>query len=180
MIPRRKLLGPGPSPEWEFRPGLKMVKQVHEKKKEKKTAFELFPAKTQGRPFFHKKYYFEKQNEYYHERKLKEEKYLKQHGLLNKNSDAESIGFNKKFFENVSNNKLLGITITKESFNKMMNKTQGLPKIDGTLKEILLRNKFEWKQRQNKKISEMKKEQENLQRDVNYVANLENMIRNFN
>ena len=80
-------------------------------------------------------------------------------------------------FENVSNNKLLGITITKESFNKMMNKTQGLPKIDGTLKEILLRNKFEWKQRQNKKISEMKKEQENLQRDVNYVANLENMIR---
>ena len=31
----------------------------------------------------------------------------------------------------------------------MMNKSQKLPKIDGALKEILLQNRFEWKQRQN-------------------------------
>ena len=159
-----------------------MVTQVHETKKEKKTAFELFPARTQGRPFLQKKYYFQRQDDYYRRLKEREEELLKRKGLMNTNMNDPNadIGFSKQFFENVSNNKLLGITITKEAFNQMMNKSQKLPKIDGALKEILLQNRFEWKQRQNKKISDMKKEQETLQRDIKYVEGLENMIRSYN
>ena len=158
-----------------------MVTQVRETKKEKKTAFELFPARTQGRSFLQKKYYFQKQDEYYRRLKEREDELLKRKGLINTNMNDPNadIGFSKQFFENVSNNKLLGITITKESFSQMMNKSQKLPKIDGVLREILLQNRFDWKQRENKKMSNLKKEQETLQRDIKYVEGLESMVRSY-
>ena len=79
-------------------------------------------------------------------------------------------GFTKKFFENVSNNKLLGVTITKDTFNKLMSKTTSLPRVSQN--EYLKNSKNEWKKKEIDKISTLKMEQENLQRDINYVTRL--------
>ena len=79
-------------------------------------------------------------------------------------------GFTKQFFENVSNNKLLGVTITKDTFNNLMSKTTSLPRVSQN--EYLKNSKNEWKKKEIDKISTLKMEQENLQRDINYVTRL--------
>lgn len=154
----------------QWRPCVKMVKQVHEKKKVKKTAFELFPAMTEGRRFIQKKCIFEQRNDYYKTMMDKHNKMTMENAICNKGNKTMTSGFNKQFFENVSNNKLLGVTITKDIFNSVMRKSSSLPKI--TTNEFIKSSKMEWKQRELKKISSMKMEQENLQRDINYVSQL--------
>lgn len=172
LKPRRKLLGPGPTPEWVFRPCIKMVKQVHEVKKQKKTAFELFPARTEGHHFFRRKCYFEERNDYYKKVLDKHNKLLMQSAICNNQGNGTNTmtGFTKQFFENVSNNKLLGVTITKDTFNNLMSKTTSLPRVSQN--EYLKNSKNEWKKKEIDKISTLKMEQENLQRDINYVTRL--------
>ena len=100
----------------------------------------------------------------------KHNKMTMENAICNKGNKTMTSGFNKQFFENVSNNKLLGVTITKDIFNSVMRKSSSLPKI--TTNEFIKSSKMEWKQRELKKISSMKMEQENLQRDINYVSQL--------
>lgn len=170
LKPRRKLLDPGYSKEMQWKPCIKMVKQIHEKKKVKKTAFELFPAMTEGRKFIQKKCIFEQRNDYYKKIMEQHSKLSMENAICNKGNNTVTSGFNKQFFENVSNNKLLGVTITKDIFNSIMKKSSSLPKI--ITNEFIKSSKMEWKQRELKKISSLKMEQENLQRDINYVSKL--------
>ena len=171
--PRRKLLDPGPSKEFVFRPCVKMVKQDFEKKKTGKFAFELFPAMKEGRKFFQRKCYFEIKNDYYKTVQEKHNKFKLQNMISGKTTNS-NIGFNKQFFETVSNNKLLGVTITKEIFNNILSKTTTLPKLNSN--EFLKHSKIAWQQRENKKISDLKMEHENLQRDIHYVTLLKENV----
>ena len=105
-----------------------MVKQVHEKKKVKKTAFELFPAMTEGRRFIQKKCIFEQRNDYYKTMMDKHNKMTMENAICNKGNKTMTSGFNKQFFENVSNNKLLGVKcVIQASTNAMYENETGFP-----------------------------------------------------
>lgn len=148
-----------------------MVKQIRETHKKSRFEGILAPTKSEGRTFFKRKCYFQYKNDYIKAIQAKEAKFQLQNKLLNNNKDSNTsrAGFTKQFFDNISNNKLLGVTITKDSFN-LMSKTMSLPKVKRN--EYLKTTQNLWKQMEIKKITSMKMEQENLQRDINYVNSL--------
>ena len=78
--------------------------------------------------------------------------------------------FTKQFYENISNNKLLGVTFTKESFNALKKKV--LPK---TRNDDYIKNTSSvFRHLEGKKLANIKTQQENRQRDIDYVISLNN------
>ena len=123
MRPKRKLLAPGYSKELEFKFGKKMIKPIKEKKSIHKFEGELFPTLDRTKIYEKKKYYFEKINDYHNEKEDEHNKLLKDNLIMSHTNDnnlnSNKSGFTKQFYENISNNKLLGVTFTKDSFNAL-------------------------------------------------------------
>ena len=92
----------------------------------------------------------------------------------NENNNFESSSnkklFTKQFYENISNNKLLGVTFTKESFNALKKKV--LPKISND--DYIKNTNSVFRHLEGKKLANIKTLQENRQRDIDYVINLNN------
>ncbi len=86
-----------------------------------------------------------------------------------KSLNTNKIDYTKQFYENISNNKLLGVTFTKDTFNSLKKKSR--PKISQQ-DEYLKNSKNVWKHLEGKKLANLKTEQENLQRDIDYVTSL--------
>ena len=98
---------------------------------------------------------------------------LKENLIMNtasdNNTNTNKADFTKHFYENISNNKLLGVTFTKDSFNALRKKSR--PKLSQQ-DEYLKNSKNVWKHLEGKKLANLKTEQENLQRDIDYVTSL--------
>ena len=86
----------------------------------------------------------------------------------NNNSHHSKVGFTKEFYDNISNNKLLGITFNKELYNNYKNKIN----IKKTINEFVKNNSNMRKKMEVKKALNLLKERENLPKDVNYVNSL--------
>ena len=82
----------------------------------------------------------------------------------------------KEFYDNISNNKLLGISFTKEIFQKLKN--NNLPKIKNT-NEFLENSKFTRKMEEGQKLYALKNLEDNRKKDMKYVLNLENWGNNY-
>ena len=171
--PRKKLLSTGYGKEFEQRPGKKMIKPIKEKRAIPKFEGELFPTLAEDKIFSTKKYYFEKINDYHDEKENEHNRILKENLIMNTVSDnslnTNKADFTKQFYENISNNKLLGVTFTKDSFNALKKKSR--PKLSQQ-DEYLKNSKNVWKHLEGKKLANLKTEQENLQRDIDYVTSL--------
>ena len=171
--PKKKLLNPGYSKESEFRFGKRMIKPIKEKRAIHKFEGELFPTLAEDKIFSTKKYYFEKINDYHDERENEHNRMLKENLIMNtasdNNTNTNKADFTKHFYENISNNKLLGVTFTKDSFNALREKSR--PKLSQQ-DEYLKNSKNVWKHLEGKKLANLKTEQENLQRDIDYVTSL--------
>ena len=173
MRPKRKLLAPGYSKELEFKFGKKMIKPIKEKKSIHKFEGELFPTLDRKKIYEKKKYYFEKINDYHNEKEDEHNKLLKDNLIMSHTNDnnlnSNKSGFTKQFYENISNNKLLGVTFTKDSFNAL--KKKQINKFNPQ-DEYLKNSKNVWRHLQGQKLANLKSEQENLQRDIDYVVSL--------
>jgi hypothetical protein len=177
-IPNRNFKVQQYSQESIFKPGKKLVKLIRENKTIHKFSDELIPAIKEIKPFIKKKYYFEQINDYHNEKEEEYNKKLKETAIINNKSDYFNNSFDitfkkdftKHFYENISNNKLLGVTFTKESFNALKKKT--LPKIN---KDDYLKNSNSiFRHFEGKKMASLKSKQENRERDINYVISLNN------
>ncbi|MCQ2817966.1 MAG: hypothetical protein MJ252_11935 [archaeon] len=146
-----------------------MVKPIREKKAHSKYSEELFPALPEPSPNVFKKCYFQKINDYHdyiydmHQRMVHDNMLIKSGGNNNESKSALS----KQFFENISNNKLLGVTITKEGYMAMRNASLNKRK---TSNDFLKSNKSLWMRNELKKINSVRQRELNLQRDINYVT----------
>ena len=171
--PKKKLLNPVYSKESEFRFGKRMIKPIKEKRAIHKFEGELFPTLAEDKIFSTKKYYFEKINDYHNERENEHNRIMKESIIMNtaseKSLNTNKIDYTKQFYENISNNKLLGVTFTKDSFNALKKKSR--PKLSQQ-DEYLKNSKNVWKHLEGKKLANLKTEQENLQRDIDYVTSL--------
>ena len=150
-----------------------MIKPIKEKRAIPKFEGELFPTLAEDKIFSTKKYYFEKINDYHDEKENEHNRILKENLIMNTVSDnslnTNKADFTKQFYENISNNKLLGVTFTKDSFNALKKKSR--PKLSQQ-DEYLKNSKNVWKHLEGKKLANLKTEQENLQRDIDYVTSL--------
>ena len=86
---------------------------------------------------------------------------------MNKNgsSGGSKTGFTKEFYDNISNNKLLGITFTKELYYTYKNNNKQKKEVN----EFIKSNSNVRKHFENKRALNLKNEQENLQKDIDYV-----------
>ena len=177
-IPNRNFKVHQDSQESIFKPGKKLVKIIREHKTEHKFTGELIPAIPELKPFIRKKYYFEYINNYHDEKEEEHNKLLKENLIMsNANKESNNLEsssnkkiFTKQFYENISNNKLLGVTFTKESFNALKKKV--LPK---TRNDDYIKNTNSvFRHLEGKKLANIKTLQENRQRDIDYVINLNN------
>ena len=146
-----------------------MVKPIREHKKHKKFVDVLFPAIPDPKPVLNKKCYFQKINDYH---SIIDEKYrrlLHENLLLNKHKNTSKSSYSKQFFENISNNKLLGITLTKDSYMSMKSAEQNKTRMQN---DFLKSSNTLWMRREIQKLVSVKQQQEHLQRDIDYVINL--------
>ena len=161
FVPKRKILNPGHSPEFIFRPSCKMVNGEfsHDIKPKglKYINFQTEPRKLMDE----KKHYFP-----YRIQKEKDE------NELNKKMDNEYFvhnefkvigekGFGDRPYDNVTNRRLLGMNFIKDQFGRIRFDEENDPY--RTKKQIKM-----------DKINERKVIKENLKKDINYVHNLNN------
>ena len=164
--PRNKVLIQPRSAEYVFRPSLKKIKPI-----DTRTAHQmgegLFPAQPESNSFIPKIYRFQQIENYHLKRQEDYNKLLKENLIMNKNGNnsGSKTGFTKEFYENISNNKLLGITFTKELYYTYKNNNKQKKEVNEFIKSnSSVRKHFEIKRALN-----LKNEQENLKRDVDYV-----------
>lgn len=95
-------------------------------------------------------YDFERRAKYYkmmqdnYSKKMKENEIIKKTknasigggGGLSINSNNPTKGFNRKFFENVSNNKILKVTLTKDLYHKYKNKIEKMKKFKNDFRNV--------------------------------------------
>ena len=171
LPPKRKLLGPtGPSPEYVFRPCLKKVKPI-----DSRTLHQLgegiYPTPPEIIGFKKRYYEFQKIEDYHLKKQEEHNKLLNENLIMNKNNNASNnnkTGFTKEFYENISNNKLLGITFNKELYYNYKNSNKRKKEIN----EFIKTNSNERKHMEVKRALNLKNERENFQKDVNYVTSL--------
>ena len=154
------------------RPKIKKVIQYESKSED------IIPAIPGIRPFVPKKYYFEKINDYHDEKEEAHNKLIKQNMIMRNHTEQSSLrpnilrsDFPKDFYDNISRNKLLGVSFTKETFDTFRKNT--LPKIKQT-NEFLENSKNALKHIEGQKMYNLKNKQEIQKRDINYVESLEN------
>ena len=170
MRPRHKSFNPRYSQEYVFRPCLKKVKPI-----DSRTLHQLgegiFPTPPEISTFIPKIYRFQQIEDYHIKKQEEHEKLLNENLIMNKNnnlSGGNKTGFTKEFYDNISNNKLLGITFTKDLYYTQKNNTNKKREINEFIKTNSdVRRHFE-----NKKAINLKNEQENFQKDVDYVTSL--------
>ena len=156
-------------------------------KDKSKTVFnDLFPAKTtnHNRLIVNREYDFEKRAKYY---KMMEENFSKkrkENEIMKKNK-SNSIGiiiddnnptkgFNRQFYENVSRNKILGVTLTHDLYQKYKNKIEKRKAYNNSFRNEKKNkiNSLKYLNSRNK-ILEMMKKEEKLKYDINYVMSLD-------
>ena len=158
------------SPEYVFRPCLKKVKPI-----DSRTLHQLgegiYPTPPEIIGFKKRYYEFQKIEDYHLKKQEEHNKLLNENLIMNKNSNASNnnkTGFTKEFYENISNNKLLGITFNKELYYNYKNSNKRKKEIN----EFIKTNSNERKHMEVKRALNLKNERENFQKDVNYVTSL--------
>ena len=157
------------SEEYFFKPCIKKVKPM-----DTRTLHQLgegiFPSPPEINSFTPRVYRFQKINEYHQKKQEEHNKILNENLIMNKNGKSNTnnakSGFTKEFYENISNNKLLGITFTKELYYNYKNNNNHRKK---EINEFIKNNSNVRRHIEVKKALSLKNERENLQRDVNYV-----------
>ena len=158
------------SPEYIFRPCLKKVKPI-----DSRTLHQLgegiYPTPPEIIGFKKRYYEFQKIEDYHLKKQEEHNKLLNENLIMNKNNNASNnnkTGFTKEFYENISNNKLLGITFNKELYYNYKNSNKRKKEIN----EFIKTNSNERKHMEVKRALNLKNERENFQKDVNYVTSL--------
>ena len=158
------------SPEYVFRPCLKKVKPI-----DSRTLHQLgegiYPTPPEIIGFKKRYYEFQKIEDYHLKKQEEHNKLLNEALIMNKNNNAgnnNKTGFTKEFYENISNNKLLGITFNKELYYNYKNSNKRKKEIN----EFIKTNSNERKLMEVKRALNLKNERENFQKDVNYVTSL--------
>ena len=169
--PRHKSFNPRYSQEYIFRPCLKKVTPI-----DSRTLLQLgegiSPTPPQINSFIPKIYRFQKIEDYHLKKQEEYNKLLNENLIMNKNNNNlnnnNKTGFTKEFYDNISNNKLLGITFTKELYYTYKNNNKHKKDIN----EFIKSNSNQRKHLENKKAINLKNEQENFKKDVDYVTSL--------
>ena len=171
LKPRHRSFNQRYSQEYIFRPCLKKVKPI-----DSRTLHQLgegiFPTPPEINSFIPKIYRFQKIEDYHLKKQEEHNKLLNENLIMNKNNNnintTNKTGFTKEFYENITNNKLLGITFTKELYYTYKNNNKQKKEIN----EFIKNNSNVRKHLENKKAINLKNEQENFQKDVDYVNSL--------
>ena len=171
LKPRHRSFNQRYSQEFIFRPCLKKVKPI-----DSRTLHQLgegiFPTPPEINSFIPKIYRFQKIEDYHLKKQEEHNKLLNENLIMNKNNNnintTNKTGFTKEFYENITNNKLLGITFTKELYYTYKNNNKQKREIN----EFIKNNSNVRKHLENKKAINLKNEQENFQKDVDYVNSL--------
>ena len=172
LKPRHRPFNERYSEEYVFRPCLKKVKPI-----DSRTPHQLgegiFATPPEINSFIPKVYHFQKIHEYHLKKQEEHNKLLNENFIMNKNNDNLSsnnnrTGFTKEFYENISNNKLLGITFTKELYYTYKNNINKKKEIN----EYIKTNSNVRKHFENKLAINLKNEKEMFQKDVDYVTSL--------
>ena len=169
--PRHRSFNQRYSQEYIFRPCIKKVKPI-----DSRTLHQLgegiFPTPPEINSFIPKIYRFQKIEEYHLKKQEEHNKLLNENLIMNKNNSSlnnnNKTGFTKEFYDNISNNKLLGITFTKELYYTYKNNNKQKKEIN----EFIKTNRDVRKHLENKRAINLKNEQENFQKDVDYVTSL--------
>ena len=169
--PRHRSFNQRYSQEYIFRPCIKKVKPI-----DSRTLHQLgegiFPTPPEINCFIPKIYRFQKIEEYHLKKQEEHNKLLNENLIMNKNNSSlnnnNKTGFTKEFYDNISNNKLLGITFTKELYYTYKNNNKQKKEIN----EFIKTNSDVRKHLENKRAINLKNEQENFQKDVDYVTSL--------
>ena len=170
--PRHRSFNQRYSQEYIFRPCIKKVKPI-----DSRTLHQLgegiFPTPPEINCFIPKIYRFQKIEEYHLKKQEEHNKLLNENLIMNKNNTSLNnnnykTGFTKEFYDNISNNKLLGITFTKELYYTYKNNNKQKKEIN----EFIKTNSDVRKHLESKRAINLKNEQENFQKDVDYVTSL--------
>ena len=165
--PRHRVINQPHSTEYIFKPCIKKVKPI-DTRTPHQMGEGLFPTITEINAFIPKVYRFQQIEEYHKKKQEDYDKLLNENLIMNKNSNTgtgSKTGFTKEFYENISNNKLLGITFTKELYYTYKNNNKQKKEVN----EFIKSNSNVRKHFENKRALNLKNEQENLQKDVDYV-----------
>ena len=164
--PRHRLLIQPRSAEYVFRPCIKKVKPI-DTRTPHQMGEGLFPAQPETNAFIPKIYRFQQIEDYHLKKQEEFNKLLNENLIMNKNGNTggSKTGFTKEFYENISNNKLLGITFTKELYYTYKNNNKKKKEVN----EFIRSNSNVRKHFENKRALNLKNEQENLQKDIDYV-----------
>ena len=170
LKPRHRSFNQRYSQEYIFRPCLKKVKPI-----DSRTLHQLgegiFPTPPEINSFIPKIYRFQRIEDYHLKKKEEHEKLMNENLIMNKNnnlSNNNKTGFTKEFYDNISNNKLLGITFSKELYYSFKNNNKPKKEVNEFIKtDNDVRKHFEIE-----KAINLKNERENCQKDVNYVTSL--------
>lgn len=158
LVTKKKLLGPNPSPEYEFKPSYKMVKQETDKKDKVQSikVVDFHPVIAKDRP--EKRHHFQYKVEFKKAMEEKE-KQMNETTILSKEFHLlQTIGFKKKYYNEMANNKLLGLAFTKDKFNKITmtyNNPFNFPESAG-----------------NNRRDQVRQEKETMKNEISYVNNL--------
>ena len=169
----------------------RIVSALHINNLKAKTLYKDFmpsPLQNYNRLVINREYDFEKRSKYYRMIQENHEKKVREAKIMNKtknNSIGVSIynnnptkGFNKQFFENVSNNKNLRVTLNYDIYKKYKNKMEKMKKFKTDFGNVIKKRKKinSYKDLSSKKkLLEMMKQQEKLKHDIDYVAALDIM-----
>ena len=143
------------------------------------------PIHNYNRLVINRVYDFERRAKYYKMIQDNYDKKMKENEIINKTKNSSiglnininnpAKGFNRKFFEKVSNNKILKVTLTKDLYHKYKNKIEKMKKFNSDVRNIIKKKKINsYKDLSSKKkLLEMMKQQEKLKYDIDYVASLD-------
>lgn len=158
-------------------------------KKLKSKAFhnDLFPTSIQhyNRLIINREYDFEKKAKYYKMIQDSHNKRMKEFGIMNKTKNNSNLGkiisgnntlkgFNKEFYEKVSSNKILGISLNHDIYQKYKNNIEKMKKFNNDIKNVMKKRKVNnYKYLNRKKVLKIMEEEKKLKFDLDYVACLD-------